>query len=262
MVEEQRLAAKDLEETKVKRAKAEQVAAEARLAALQAAIRLRREAAAAKQEEALERARQRWLQTIYPAQLGRGMIETFRALSAEAKSNFAKTVDRLHGRKVFERQLFVSNLWEFEKMHTNAWCNVTPFTGGAPRRVSCGWPFQELIDKEAPQTLLGARDPPGTLLKLFDKCFPHARKVFVHHHSPLRMLHVNDYSMEKTFVYGIILLSKWMGADRFPHGIFGWPPPFPADLMAPSQDPTPAPFSVEDPPSHPCAGSASSSSKK
>ena len=36
--------------------------------------------------------------------------------------------------------------------------------------------------------------------------------------------------MEKAFVYGIALLSKWIGQDRFPQGIYSWPPKLPEDM--------------------------------
>ena len=67
------------------------------------------------------------------------------------------------------------------------------------------------------------------------------------------MLHVNDYVLEKTFVYGIVALSKWLGPECFPHGVYGhWPPKLPAkflpenlgsipvDLLAPPPLPPPA----------------------
>jgi len=43
---------------------------------------------------------------------------------------------------------------------------------------------------------------------------------------------MNDYVLEKTFVYGIVALSKWLGAGRFPQGVYGqWPPKMPAELV-------------------------------
>ena len=43
---------------------------------------------------------------------------------------------------------------------------------------------------------------------------------------------MNDYVMEKAFVYGIVALSKWLGEKRFPMGVYGkWPPKMPADLV-------------------------------
>ena len=53
---------------------------------------------------------------------------------------------------------------------------------------------------------------------------------------PLRLLHINDYVMEKAFVYGIVALSKWLGEERFPYGVYGqWPPKFPAALAPRTQ---------------------------
>ena len=61
---------------------------------------------------------------------------------------------------------------------------------------------------------------------------PKARRVFDGNYRPLKLLHVNDYVMEKAFVYGIVALSKWLGEERFPYGVYGqWPPKFPAALV-------------------------------
>ena len=46
------------------------------------------------------------------------------------------------------------------------------------------------------------------------------------------MFHANDYIIEKTFVYGIICLSKWLSKDRFQEGLYGhWPPKMPDHLQ-------------------------------
>ena len=112
---------------------------------------------------------------------------------------------------------------------------VQSFLGGPRRQVRCGLPFQEVIDTEAPQSILG-RDPVDTLYRLFSACVPAARQVFVDAYRPLRLLHVNDYILEKAFVYGIVALSKWLGEERFPCGVYGqWPPPFPAGLAPRSE---------------------------
>ena len=47
-----------------------------------------------------------------------------------------------------------------------------------------------------------------------------------------RMFHATDYIMEKTFVYGIICLFKWLSKDRFQEGLYGyWPPKMPEHLQ-------------------------------
>ena len=54
------------------------------------------------------------------------------------------------------------------------------------------------------------------------------------------MLHLNDYVLEKAFVYGILALSKWLGEKRFVYGVYGnWPPTFPEGLVPSTQGSTP-----------------------
>ena len=234
-VEEDRLAAKDLEETKLIRAKAEQAAAEARLACLRQIIVNRRDAEARKQTDVLQRAQERWLQTQYPALLARRCIDTLRGLSRNARGGFEREVGRQLELRTFERQLFIKDLWVSDKSLTLEWSMVQPLSGGPRRQVRCGVPFQELIDKEAPQHILG-RDPVDQLDRLFSACVPRARRVFAGNYQALRLLHVNDYVLEKAFVYGIVALSKWLGEERFPYGVYGqWPPKFPAALVPRSQ---------------------------
>ena len=50
------------------------------------------------------------------------------------------------------------------------------------------------------------------------------------------MVHINGHIMGSTFEHGIICLSKWLGRDRFPQGVFDqWPPALPMHLR-PSLD--------------------------
>ena len=231
-LEDERLAAKDLEETKVIRAKAEQATAEARLAALRQIILNRRDAEARKHAQVTERAFQRWLQTQFPAQLARRCISILRGMSAGAKKGFEREVSSLLGTHTLKRQLFIKDLWVSDSSLTLAWSTAPSFTGGPRRSVRCGLPFQELVDKVAPRSrTMFAQDPVETLFLLFSACVPCARRVFTDAYTPLRLLHVNDYVLEKTFVYGIVALSKWLGQDRFAHGVYEWPPQMPADLV-------------------------------
>ena len=46
------------------------------------------------------------------------------------------------------------------------------------------------------------------------------------------LVHMDDYVLDKAFVCGAIMLSKWLGQDRLPHGVFGfWPPEPPPGAM-------------------------------
>ena len=230
-IEEERLSAKDVEETKKITAQAKQAEYEARLACLQQIIVNRRDNQAKKHGEVVEKAFQKWLQTEYPAILGRDCIETFRALSKEARAGFQRHIEKLRKGRTFERQLFIQDLWEDDRTFTNEWKRTTPFLGGARRAVRCGLPFEVLVDTYAPKTAFG-HDPAETLRQLFQLCVGDVSHIFTASYSPLRLLHVNDYVLEKAFVYGIISLSKWLGKEWWPMGVYGkWPPTMPADLV-------------------------------
>ena len=112
---------------------------------------------------------------------------------------------------------------------------TVPFTGGPLHQLRCGLPFQELVDKSVGRTMFG-QDAMETLYRLFSACVPCARRVFLGAYRPLRMLHMNDCILEKTFVYGIVALSKCLGEDSFPQGVYGqWPSQIPAGLVPKSQ---------------------------
>ena len=72
---------------------------------------------------------------------------------------------------------------------------------------------------------------------LLEQCVPYSSKVFCGNVGVMKLLHMNDYIIEKTFVYAIVCLSKWLGKDIFSWGIYGtWPPAPPPDLHASDPD--------------------------
>jgi len=231
-LEKERLAAKDLEASRALRAKAEHAAAEARLAALKQIIENRRDAQARRRQEIVDAAFRRWLQTQYPAMLARRCIISWQGLSKPAQVGFQRLiVDRMKA-GTFQRPVFIKDLWSCDGSFTNRLAMIKPFLGGPPRAVRCSLCFQAVVDPLAPRSHTG-HDPVETLFILFSACVPQARRVFTGHYTPLRLLHVNDYVLEKAFVYGIVALSKWLGEENFPQGVFGhWPPNVPEGLVA------------------------------
>jgi hypothetical protein len=179
----------------------------------------------------MERSCQRWLQTQYPALLARRLIFSFRGLSAIARKGFEREVLELLAARTFERQLFINRLWVSDKSFTMEWSSTPSFTRGPRRSVRCSLTFQEILD-DFPSPISSGYDPVQTLYQLFEAIVPYARRVFQKAYSPLRLLHVNDYDLEKAFVFGIVALSKWMGEERFPYGVYGqWPPNVSPDLV-------------------------------
>ena len=91
--------------------------------------------------------------------------------------------------------------------------------------------LKKMVSTVTPRNNFGY-DAVETLFRLCGRCVPYARRIFVGSHTPLRLLHQNDYILEKAFVYGIMALSKWLGRDRLPPGVYGkWPPKLPAKLV-------------------------------
>ena len=86
------------------------------------------------------------------------------------------------------------------------------------------------MDAVAPKSHF-SHDPVWTLYRLWGLCFPEAARIFTANNSPLRLLHMNDYVLEKTFVYGIISVTKWLGKEWFPCGLRKWPPKMPENLI-------------------------------
>ena len=77
----------------------------------------------------------------------------------------------------------------------------------------------------------GPKDGTVALFQLFDLCVPCARHIFAGVRWPARVLCRNHCVMEKAFVYGITLLSKWLTVDRYPGGYFDkWPPGLPSEM--------------------------------
>jgi len=237
---EERLAAMNLEEVKVRTAKEQRATQDARCVALNLAIQMRRDTEKRKRAEALERAQQRWLQTTYPVVLARHCINSFSKFSPLGKKAFEKHIQNLIDQRTFARQVFIGDLWISDKTLNMPWATTPSCIGGVQlRQVRCGLPFQEFLGNHVPPrskprgdaALLGP-DPVDTLFRLFSAFLPLARQVFQGAYTPLRLLHVNDYVLDKAFVYGIVALSKWIREEHFPSGVYGhWPPRFPADLL-------------------------------
>ena len=85
-LQDERLAANNLVETKLAIAKAQQMAAEVRWKYMQQIIVNRRDAEKRKQEDILQKAWQRWLQLQYPVQLGYSCINYYEKKSKNDKN--------------------------------------------------------------------------------------------------------------------------------------------------------------------------------
>ena len=237
-LEEKRLANTTAEETKLAIAEKQKQIAEARLDHLILQIEVRRGQQKAQRAALLHKEQQRWLQTQYPVILAERCIHTMDNSSMRVKRLWQQEIEDLLCGTTFERPIIVGNLWDTDEHLTRVWATIQGFLPGARKKVRVGIHLQELLEKDAPRTMFGL-DPVHSLERLFKRCVPCANRIFTGNYSPLRMLHLNDYVLEKAFVYGILALSKWLGEKRFVYGVYGkWPPTFPEGLVHSTQGST------------------------
>ena len=246
----EKLAAKDLVSQGVARAKAEQATEQARVDQMKLLIINRRDMVTIKHADATEKAQQRWLQTEYPAKVAKRCWNVFKDKAPDSKQRFESNMELLlKPPSDFNRHLSIPYLWAPDKTLTTEFGTICAFQSDKVVQVRCSLPFQELLQdivpwgnrhrmcvmvkgNRIPVQLVGP-DAVDTLFKLFEGCVPFARRVFHAHYTPIRLLHINEYVLDKAFVYGIVALSKWMTKypTMFPQGIYEWPPACPKDLI-------------------------------
>ena len=102
------------------------------------------------------------------------------------------------------------------------------------RWVRCSSEFQmQVMQRTFPER--GAmREAANTLSQLFISILPLAQRALrqADTYTPLRILAMNDYVMEKAFVWGVIAFSKWLTPEHFPQGVYEWPPAQPPSAAA------------------------------
>ena len=94
------------------------------------------------------------------------------------------------------------------------------------------------MDELIPRPIAGPRDPLLALRDLLEAVAPSSpADVFSKQRRFHRLLHRNDYVLDKAFVSCVWVLSKWLMAKTFPQGVFAWPPEVPPRVL-----PKPAPI--------------------
>ena len=190
-----------------------------------------------KRHELFRKTHQRWLQLEYAVELAEKCMEPMNVLSSDAKKGWAREIEHLSKNSFFSSRVSVPFLWEPNPAWLHTCGHTLPFDGTRTKTpVKCGFPFQQFIAPLFAPDRFGCVDPAELPRGLFGRCVPKPEHIFKDYNSIARMLHTNGYVLEKTFVHGIICLSKWLGRDRFPQGVFDkWPPVLPMHLR-PSLD--------------------------
>ena len=225
--EAEREAKTDLQSKKRLAAEAEAAAQNAKRLAIEATMANRRELETQRQVAEKHKVHLRWLVGSYAAEVARRL----KRMTPLARSQLARIIPLAETSNFFTRSLQMPALWDDHENITFYFGETKPpgLSGGL-RRVRCSLEFAQVIE-EFGCLRHGPRNPEESLSGVLIACIPHAMKPFSQLHTPLKLLHANDYVMDKAFVYAIMALSKWLGSDRFPLGIYGdWPPDPPAHV--------------------------------
>ena len=138
---------------------------------------------------------------------------------------------------------FVPKLWESTR-EVLSWgeCLQCEFFGGRGKShpTKCSHDFLRLvkgwIDVEKCRgkelSNKSAYNSAMVLSQLFAKCVPGSLRLINNQFGVLKYLHQNDYVLDKAFVNGILVISKYLGPSVFPQGIHKWPPDIPPECSA------------------------------
>ena len=174
---------------------------------------------------------QRWLQLVYPVEVALRCVTHFREMQPRIKKAWKADLEEKVG-NVLSNHVNLPHLWKPAPGLTSEWGSTATWDNGARRKVKCGQDFQRFLEPLVPPPRFAAgRDASEALLELWKLIVPCARDIFTGPYSPARAFAHCDYIMEGAFIFGAIVLSKLLGFDKFPCGVYGnWPPALPRAL--------------------------------
>jgi len=225
--EERRLAANEEEARKQETAKAQERVAAVKYMALEKLLENKKAAEKQREESAKAKEHSRWLQTVFPAMVAAVHITDANKMSPACKRTLEKSVRSWLAQGFFKRILYIPDLWTVDNSLLISVGQVQePAQSRRSHGVRCsGTLWHEIQKLHGGDHVAGPPNPLQGLIWLLKAFVPHHKDVFAGAYSPLCLLHANDYVIDKAFIYAIVALSKWLGKERWPHGIYNaWPP--------------------------------------
>ena len=137
--------------------------------------------------------------------LAHALLAWRRELSAEQEESLKTHMRRLLETSKCERTARVPKLWDDIAALTPLTL-ATRAVGGRPIGVRCTKDFERL---------------------------PYGGDIFRRRYTASMLLDMNQHYLPKAFVHAVLLISKWLGAETYPRGIFSWPPAFPPESRLP-----------------------------
>ena len=175
-----------------------------------------------------------WLQTEFAADLAHRLVASSQVKTHKERTKEAAMVSKCHAEHVFARYLFIADPWRANK-------SLYRQVGKVHDETGLGGPAIEVLVSSQLKVLVSNlplymkaegddHDPIKALNALLRSCFEMHHLIFTGSWSPYWLLHQSHYILDKAFVRAVIGVSRWLGEERFPDGLYGlWPPPAPAD---------------------------------
>ena len=194
---------------------------------------LDQERAARVKDTAIRKAKDKWLQTEFPAQLAqrlRGQVLSLPEAQKVKRERMLQLMARENWFRFFPR---VNALWECQPKWLQHYCDEKSYVGGGKRAARCSASFACFLEEVYIRHIDEPRCAQQALLKLLDWVFPKStRYVFVGPRSVHSFLHLNEYVIDKCFVHCVVCLAKWLTPGNWPEGQIDWPPPVPHEVLA------------------------------
>ena len=200
--------------------------AEARLQAMKLHVQQSREKEAARLAEEKAKRAALWLDEKFPCKLFLRLQAWYTRMSLDEKKNFKKLLKDRVGDKSFKRKLVIPNLWEGEANPQvfMKWAQFHDPDWPGAHWAKCSRDFRYIMESVQPPVSGLPPEVTGSLMQMFRAFLPQPQYIFEEQYSCRNLIHICFGVMERAFVYGVVLLSKWLGEDIFPLGIYGeWP---------------------------------------
>jgi hypothetical protein len=169
------------------------------------------------------------LQTHYPVILFQDALKWRGGLTEVDANTLRLFVHNLLRTGRVLREAHVPPLWISDSSLSNV-VGTIRLPGARPTPVRCGKQFEWTLFEGHWATEV--RVEVGLALqRLFDKVVPDGNSLLARRYPPAVLLELCDFDVAKAFVYGMILMSKWLGEVRFPVGVHVWPPPMPEVVL-------------------------------
>ena len=154
-----------------------------------------------------------------------------------ASAQEVEMMKKSHSAKQFERFIYISDMWVTKPRLFKRFGRVPDKSAVGVGKTTPVLASAQLINVvvknkryQTPGTL-GEHNGINALNALLRSCFQESHLMFTGLWTPESILFSADHVLDKAFVRAVMAASRWLGQERFPQGIYEWPPKQPAGFQ-------------------------------